>query len=68
MPTLSIDLTTEQANRISEAVGKLLSLGRPATPAEARTWLISRIKDAVLAQEKKNAEEAIALIQPIDIS
>jgi hypothetical protein len=68
MPTLSIDLTVEQATRISEAIGRSMSLGRPATMQEARTWIISRIKEAVLVQEKRDALAAVDLIQQIDIT
>jgi hypothetical protein len=67
MPTLSIDMTDQQADRVKLAIGAVLGLGRAATNTEARSWLVDRIKEIVLKQEKKMAEEAIMLISPIDL-
>lgn len=68
MPTLTIDLTTEQAVRIQVAVGQALALERNATLQESRTFIINRIKEAVLQQERKAAEAAINNITTIDIT
>ncbi len=58
MPTLSITLTTDQATRAQAAIGKVLGLTngggapRPATLAEAKAYVIDRLRALVLQQEK----------------
>lgn len=67
MVTLTIDLTAAQAQRVSTAIGKVLSLGRDATAAEIRQWLVDRLKDVVLKQEKKDRLDSVETLQPPDI-
>ena len=61
MPDITITLTTNQASRTLDAVGKVLDLKdenlqpRPATTNEARAWLLQTIKNTVQDQERAAA-------------
>ncbi len=57
MPTLSIDVTAPQAQRIATAFGRVRMLGRDATPAEVRAFLIDQLKSVVATGEKLLAED-----------
>ena len=56
MPTLTITLTTEQAQRVATGVGEKLRLGRAATLDEVREELIKYLRSQVRQGERKAAE------------
>lgn len=51
MPTLTIDATTEQLNRVKTALGL-------STNAEVKTWIIDTVKREVKAKETEAVAEA----------
>ena len=65
MPTITIDVTAQQANRISAAFGKAWNLkdgaGEPrtATLAELRKFLIDQLAGVVYGIEHKETVEAV---------
>ena len=71
MPTITIDVTAPQANRISSAFGKAWNLkdndGNPrdATLAELRKFLIDQLAGVVYGMERKEAMEAVS--PPADV-
>lgn len=67
MPTVSYDITAQQASRVQTAVGKILGLGRDATAAEARAYHIKLLKDAVISQERGDLADAIS-VSSLDIA
>lgn len=72
MPTLTIDVTTDQATRIATACGKAWGLknaaGNPraATLTEIRKFLIDQMKGIVIGIEKQAAIQAVA--EPADLA
>ena len=66
MPDLTITFTLAQANRVAAAVGqRYLSLGRDATLAEVKTWLVDFIRAGVINHERAVQSGAI-IIAPLD--
>lgn len=61
MPTLTIDLTAAQANRLTAAFGKAHGLGRDATNAEVRQYVIDFLKAVVVDKERSAAIDAITV-------
>jgi hypothetical protein len=65
MPTVSVDLTTLQANRAQSAFGKHLSLKdaqgapRDATAGEIKGWVIRQMRGVVHTQERRGQESVI---------
>jgi hypothetical protein len=58
--TMTINTTTAQDARIAPAVGSILGLGRDATAAEVKAWVIEYIKQSVLDYERrKNIEQFV---------
>ena len=65
MPTLSITTTIEDAQRVASAVGYQLGLGRDATQAEVKGFVITNIRTLILNYERMMKEEAAkAAISP----
>ena len=63
MPDLTITFTVAQANRVAAAVGnRYLNLGRDATLAEVKTWLIDFIRAGVINHEQ--AVQAATIVIP----
>ena len=61
MPDLTITFTVAQADRVATAVGqRYLNLGRDATLAEVKTWLIDFIRAGVINHEQ--AVQAAAIV------
>ncbi len=65
MPTLTINTTTAQAQRVSAAYGRLLNLRTPdlsaernATAAEIKAAIIDQIRQTVIVYERGVAMEA----------
>ena len=58
MATLTITTTAAQASRISVAYGAVNGLGRDATAAEVKQFVIEEIKRVVIGYEKNVASEA----------
>lgn len=65
MPTLSFDVTVGEQTRILAALGQHLNLGRPATGAEAKQFIIKHIVGVVRQQEQRTAEAAVVVPSPI---
>lgn len=59
MPTLSIDFTAPQAQRMATAIGGVLRLGRDATPAEVKQYWVDEMKRLVKNVEYENATRQI---------
>lgn len=58
MPTLTITFTAAQATRIQTAFAK--RLGKPAPDmADLKQWVVARIKDVVLDEERGAAIKAV---------
>ena len=57
MPSLTIDVTPEQATRIQSAIGRAIGAvdeqgeNRDATAVEVRQWIIEQLKNTVRRQE-----------------
>lgn len=66
MATTTITTTAAHDARIVAALGKNLGLGRNATQAEVKAWLIDQLTNMVLAQEKADGRAtADAGVTPI---
>ena len=71
MATVTIELDAQQILRLRTAFGTYLDLrdgqGQPrlATSEECRQWMIQRVREIVLAEEKAAAENAI-VVDPFD--
>lgn len=59
MPTLSIDFTAPQAQRMATAIGGVLRLARDATPAEVKQYWVDEMKRLVKNVEYENATRQI---------
>lgn len=58
--TMTITTNASQDARIAPAVGSILGLGRDATAAEVKAWVIQYIQQSVLDYERrKNLEQFI---------
>lgn len=74
MPTLSIDMTAQQATRVAAALGKDRGLTdangapRSATAAEVRAWVIDVLKRLVHGTELRAAQEAVQQPSNLDIA
>lgn len=67
MGTLTINTTGAQDQRIINAFGKRLNLGRNATAGEVKQQVIQFIVNAVQEQEQRAAvQTALAGVTPID--
>lgn len=68
MGTITITTTVGQDARIVEALGERLQLGRNATGAEVRSYIVNHITEIVQRYEvNKAAAEAINNTSPIGI-
>ena len=66
MPDLTITFTVAQANRVAAAVGnRYLNLGRDATLAEVKTWLVDFIRAGVINHEQA-VQAATIVISPLN--
>ena len=67
MPQITIDVTAQQAARLTAAFGKQFNLRdengdmRDATQAEIKKHLVDNLKSIVHTQEHKDAEQAIVV-------
>lgn len=61
MPTITIDLTAPQSQRVGAAFGKAYNLGRDATASEVRQFLINYMKAVVTDKERSAAIDAITI-------
>ena len=59
MPDLIISMTAPQAQRVAAALGDALNLGQPATMAEAKAFIIHKLKSRVINYERKQLTAAI---------
>ena len=59
MATLTIITTAAQDARLVTAVGKAQGLGRDATPAEAKAFVIQLLRQLVQQQEYITAQQGI---------
>lgn len=57
MPTLTIDFTADQTQRISEAFQTMLELPDPATEADIKAWIIDNLKSIVRSVERTAADK-----------
>lgn len=57
MPTLSITISTAQAQRLRAAA---IEAGYPGTDAGAVDWITEWMKQTVLTIERRKAQEAVA--------
>ena len=57
MPTLTINTTAAQGTRVADAYGAVNQLGRAATNAEIKQFVIDEIRRVVLGHEKNIASE-----------
>ena len=74
MPTFTIEVTAQQANRIVTAFGKAWKLkdagGNPrnATQAEIRKYMIDCVHGVVSGTEKQEAINAVSDPSPLGVS
>lgn len=67
MGTLTITTSAQHDTRIVAALGKHLNLGRNATGAEVKAWIVNYLKAMVLEQEKLAAAvAAVATVTEIN--
>ena len=62
MPTVSLTTDATQAARLAAAMGALLGLGRDATQAEVKAYLVAHLRDIVRERER---QAAIAALNPV---
>lgn len=66
MATTTINTTAAEDARIVVAVGHILNLGRNATAAEVKSFLIAELRNAVLSDEREVASRsAVSGVAPI---
>ena len=66
MPDLTITFTVGQAARVAEAVGRqYLGLGRDATAAEVKAYVVNFIRAGVINYERAR-ESGTIIIPPLD--
>lgn len=65
MPSLTITLTTEQAQRVSAAYGHKLGIETPAMVDQVKGQLIAEIKSVVRGYEAEQAHKAVTI--PADV-
>ena len=66
MPDMTISMTGPQATRVAAAIGDALRLDQPATMAEAKAYLIQKLKSLTLSYERRMAEAAVT--QPASLN
>ena len=66
MAQITIEVTAQQANRAQAALGAYLNLGRNATGAEVKEWLIRQMRTVVYNHERRLAEAAITSPAPFE--
>ena len=65
MPSITLTVSTDHANRLAAAYGRELELGRPATLAEIKAHLAALLKHMVQQRERDAAlEAAVAGVTP----
>ena len=60
MPSITITTDATHTARIATALGAYLGLGRDATAAEVKEWVITQIRGVVIQQERRAAEAALS--------
>ena len=53
MPTITIDLTAQQAQRLQDALTVALELGQPATITDAQDFIKLKLKQLVVSTERQ---------------
>lgn len=66
MASVTITTTAPQDARLAPAYGDLLRLGRNATTAEVKAWLIDQLRNTVQQYEDKVAKAAVAAPSAFD--
>lgn len=61
MPSFELTVSSAQATRIAAAFGRYWTLGRPATSAEVKEYLVRQLRGVVRQQERGQAEAALAV-------
>lgn len=61
MPSTTISYTSQEGSRMAAAVGADLDLGRDATAAEVKAYMIQHLRSVVLRIERQQAVAAIQL-------
>ena len=61
MPDFTVTLTAAQAQRVATAFGRYWNLGRPATAAEVKQYLIRQMRGIVITQERATQESVITV-------
>ena len=73
MPTITLTLSTEQAQRVAAAFGRYWALADPdgtprdATPAEVREYLARQLKGVVRQQDRRAAQAAAEADLPEEV-
>lgn len=65
MATTTINTTAGEDTRLVTAFGALLRLGRNATQAEIKAWLVQQMTNVVIQQEQLAAVAALSPATPI---
>ena len=68
MATVTITTTAPQDTRLAPAFGDLLRLGRNATTAEVKAWLVDQLRNTVQAYEDRLAKAAVSAPASFDPS
>jgi len=66
MATTSFTTTVPEDARIVAAVGQILRLGRNATQAEVKAFVVSLLVQAIQGQEQANKQTAVTGPDPIN--
>lgn len=66
MPSLTITVTTEQAQRVADAYGDKLGLNGPATMADVKSALIAEMKTVVRNYELGRAYRAVTVAPDVE--
>lgn len=65
MATTTINTTAGEDARLVAAFGTYLRLGRNATQAEIKAWLVQQMTNVVIEQERLAAAAALTAASPI---
>lgn len=68
MPDLTISMTAPQAARVAAALGDAMGLEQPASMAEAKTFIIGRLKSITRAYERRQLEAAVTMQPDVDLT
>ena len=68
MPTISLTFDASNATRIATAFGALLGLGRDATQAEVKAYLVTHMRDVVRERERQAAIAALGAPSNLEVT